>query len=106
MLVVDSNNCELLPAPYSSSLPRSTVRCLVQVRFSAAVPGGSLQHQNLTPDRRWVPGIGGPDHLGAWFVTALTVMLLRGRLVPFMVAPPKNHVELPSETILDSAGAD
>ena len=41
-----------------------------------------------------------------WFVTALTVMLLKGTLVPFIVAPPKNHVELPSETVLDSAGAD
>jgi len=48
----------------------------------------------------------GLDHFGAWFVLALTVMLLNGTLVPFMVAAPKVHVKLPSETVLDSAGAD
>jgi hypothetical protein len=48
----------------------------------------------------------GLDHFGAWFVIALTVMLLKGTLVPFMVAAPKVQVELPSEIVLDSAGAD
>ncbi len=47
----------------------------------------------------------GLDHFGAWFVIALTVMLLNGTLVPFMVAAPKVHVKLPSETVLDPAGA-
>ena len=48
----------------------------------------------------------GLDHFGAWFVIVLTVMLLKGMLVPFMVAAPRIQVELPSEIVLDSAGAD
>ena len=48
----------------------------------------------------------GLDHFGAWFVIALTVMLLKGTLVPFMMAAPKTQVEVPSEMILDSGGAD
>lgn len=39
-------------------------------------------------------------------VIALTVMLLKGMLVPFMVAAPKVQAWVPSETVLDSAGAD
>jgi len=34
----------------------------------------------------------GLDHFEGWFVIALTVMLLKGTLVPFMVAAPKVHV--------------
>ena len=56
--------------------------------------------------RRGLARLVGLDHFGAWFVIALTVMLLKGTLVPFMVAAPKVQVELPSEIVLDSAGAD
>ena len=56
--------------------------------------------------RRWLVRLVGLDHFGAWFVIALTVMLLKATLVPFMVAAPKFQVELPSEIVLDSAGAD
>ena len=38
-------------------------------------------------------------------MTALTVMLLKGTLVPFIVVPPNVQVTPPSETVLDcSAG--
>jgi hypothetical protein len=56
--------------------------------------------------RRWLARLVGLDHFGAWFVIALTVMLLNATLVPFMVAAPKVQVELPSEIVLDSVGAD
>lgn len=38
------------------------------------------------------------------FVIVLTVILLKGTLVPFIVAAPKYQVVSPSETVLDSAG--
>jgi hypothetical protein len=56
--------------------------------------------------RHWLARLVGLDHLGAWFVIARTAMLLKGTLVPFMVAAPNVQVELPSEIVLDSAGAD
>lgn len=37
---------------------------------------------------------------------ALTLMLLNGTLVPFIVAAPRVHVLLPSEIVLDSASGD
>ena len=44
-------------------------------------------------------------HFDTRFVTALIVMLLKGTLVPFIVAPPNVQVTPPSETVLDcSAG--
>jgi hypothetical protein len=56
--------------------------------------------------RHWLTRFVGLDHFEAWFVIALTVMLLKGTLVPFIVAAPKVQEELPSETVLEPAGAD
>jgi hypothetical protein len=55
--------------------------------------------------RGWRARLVGLDHLDMRFVVALTVMLLKGTLVPFMVAAPKVQVTPPSETVLDCSGA-
>ena len=52
-----------------------------------------------SPRARWL------DYFGAWLVIARTVMLVKGTLVPAMVAAPKVQVWPPSEIVFDSAGA-
>jgi len=70
------------------------------------MPGHACPNTNLALSRHWLARLVRLDHFGAWFEIALTVMLLNGTLVPFMVTAPKVQVELPSEIVLDPAGAD
>jgi len=47
-------------------------------------------NQSLMLSRRWLVRLVGRDHFGVWFVIALIVRLVKGTLVPFLVAAPRS----------------